>query len=127
LKDFGMANEAKAGPKASPKSKGPQLPVVLSANNLLVGDVVFLSADGWTRDPAKAAVGADPETAAAMEARAAADVKANLVVDAYLVPVTIDAAGMPVARHFRELIRQKGPSIHPDYGKQAEFSNHYEA
>ena len=44
-----MANEAKAGPKASPKSKGPQLPVVLSANNLLVGDVVFLSADGWTR------------------------------------------------------------------------------
>ncbi|BDA86736.1 hypothetical protein Sa4125_42780 [Aureimonas sp. SA4125] len=122
-----MANEAKAGPKASPKSKGPQLPVVLSANNLLAGDVVFLAADGWTRDPSKASVGADPETAAAMEARAASDVKANLVVDPYLVPVTIAASGLPVARHFRELIRQKGPSIHPDYGKQAEFDNRYEA
>lgn len=121
-----MANEAKAGPKASPKSKGPQLPVILSANDLLEGDVVFLSASGWTRDPAEAEIARDAEAAADLEARAAAEFRANRIVDPYLVPVTIDASGMAVARHFRELIRQKGPSIHPQFGKQAEFRNHYE-
>ncbi|RYE75589.1 MAG: DUF2849 domain-containing protein [Hyphomicrobiales bacterium] len=120
-----MANEAKAGPKASPKSKGPQLPVVLSANNLLEGDVVFLVPGGWTRNPAEAEVANDTAAAEDMQARAAAAVKANLVVDPYLVPVVIDAGGMPVARHFRELIRQKGPSTHPDFGKEAAFRNTY--
>lgn len=120
-----MANEAKAGPKASPKSKGPQLPVVLSANHLLDGDVVFLGADDWTRDPAAAEIAHDAETAARLEARAAAAFKANVVVDPYLVPVTIDANGMAVARHFRELMRQKGPGVHPQYGKEAEFHNRY--
>ncbi|MBC8131265.1 MAG: DUF2849 domain-containing protein [Rhizobiaceae bacterium] len=120
-----MANEAKAGPKASPKSKGPQLPVVLSANDLLEGDVVFLSANGWTRNPAEARVAHDAETAAGLETQAAADFKANTIVDPYLVPVTVDANGMAVARHFRELIRQKGPSIHPHYGKEAAFHNRY--
>jgi hypothetical protein len=120
-----MANEAKAGPKASPKSKGPQLPVVLSANDLLAGDVVFLTASGWTRNPAEAEVAQDIDAAAFLEMRAGADVRANRIVDPYLVPVVIDAGGMPVARHFRELIRQKGPSTHPDFGKQATFGNIY--
>jgi hypothetical protein len=120
-----MANEAKAGPKASPKSKGPQLPVMLSANDLLVGDVVFLSADGWTRDPAKAAIAHDADAAADLEARAGVSVKANEVVDAYLVPVEILPTGLAAARHFRELIRQRGPSVHPAYGKEAEFHNDY--
>ena len=120
-----MANEAKAGPKASPKSKGPQLPVVLSANDLLAGDVVFLTATGWTRNPAEAEVAHDLDVAAFMEARAALDFKANRIVDPYLVPVVIDAGGMPVARHFRELIRQKGPSTHPEFGKEAVFHNTY--
>lgn len=47
--------------------------------------------------------------------------KANLVVDPYLVAVQRDADGFPAASHFREAIRQKGPSIHPEIGKQAEF------
>lgn len=120
-----MANEAKAGPKASPKSKGPQLPVILSANDLLVGDVVFLSATGWTRDPAEASVAHEAEAAAELEARAGVSVKANEVVDAYLVPVEILPSGLAAARHFRELIRQRGPSIHPQYGKEAAFGNDY--
>ncbi|KQT52043.1 hypothetical protein ASG43_20335 [Aureimonas sp. Leaf454] len=120
-----MANEAKAGPKASPKSKGPQLPVILSANDLLEGDVVFLGAEGWTRDPAKAMVADEPNAAAELEARAAVAVKANVVVDAYLVPVEILPSGLAAARHFRELIRQRGPSVHPAYGKEAEFNNDY--
>ncbi|KQT65896.1 MULTISPECIES: DUF2849 domain-containing protein [unclassified Aureimonas] len=120
-----MAKDAKAGPKASPKSKGPQLPVMLAANNLLEGDVVFLTADGWTRDPAEALVAHEAEVAADLEARAGVAVKANEVVDAYLVPVEILPNGLAAARHFRELIRQRGPSVHPAYGKEAEFHNDY--
>lgn len=121
-----MARDIKAGPKAPPKSKGPPLPVVLSANDLLEGDVVFLAAGGWTRDPAEARVAHDAETAGAMEAEAAAAFRANRVVDPYLVPVAIDASGHAVARHFRELIRQRGPTTHPAFGKAAEFPDHIE-
>ncbi|GGE08061.1 hypothetical protein GCM10011390_28900 [Aureimonas endophytica] len=123
-----MARDIKAGPKATPKSKGPPLPVVLSANDLLEGDVVFLAATGgWTRDPAKARIAHDPETAAAMEAEAGAEFKANRIVDPYLVPVRVAANGLAVALHFREAIRQKGPTVHPDFGKEAEFGNDYPA
>lgn len=122
-----MAKDIKAGPKATPKSKGPPLPVVLSANDLLEGDVVFLSADkgGWTRDPALARVAHDSEAAEAMQVEAAVDFRANRIVDPYLVPVKVEANGLAVALHFREAIRQKGPTVHPDFGKKAEFGNEY--
>ena len=57
----------------------------------------------------------------AMEAEGKAAAAANLVIDPYLVPVTLSEAGFPVAKHFRDVMRQKGPSIHPDMGKQADF------
>ncbi|MCQ8781968.1 DUF2849 domain-containing protein [Mangrovibrevibacter kandeliae] len=114
-----MATDAKAGAKG----KGPKLPVILSANRLLEGDVVYLTAGGWTLDPASARIASDAETAAVMEAEGAAAAAANLVVDPYLVPVEIDATGFPRATHFREAMRQTGPSIHPDIGKQAEYAH----
>ena len=107
--------------KAGAKGKGPKLPVILTANDLLDGEVVFLTADGWTFDPAKALVAYDAESAEAMELRGAEGFRANRIVDPYLVPVEIDASGFPAASHFREAIRQKGPTIHTDMGKQAEF------
>ncbi|WP_102961478.1 DUF2849 domain-containing protein [Mangrovicella endophytica] len=107
--------------KAAAKAKGPKLPVILIANDLLDGDVVFFGAQGWTRDPRAAKVAFDAETAAFMEAEGRAGFVANIVVDPYLVPVEIDAAGFPVASHYREAMRQKGPSIHPDMGKQADY------
>jgi hypothetical protein len=123
-----MARDIKAGPKAAPKSKGPPLPVVLSANDLLDGDVVFLAAGGgWTRDPAEARVAHEREEADAMEAEAARETGANRIVDAYLVPVRVEPNGMAVALHFREAIRQKGPTVHPDFGKAALFKNEYPA
>ncbi|KAB0681460.1 DUF2849 domain-containing protein [Aureimonas leprariae] len=123
-----MARDIKAGPKATPKSKGPPLPVVLSANDLLEGDVVFLAhGGGWTRDPAAARVAHEQDTADAMLAEAQGDFRANRIVDPYLVPVRVEANGMAVALHFREAIRQKGPTVHPDFGKAAEFRNEYPA
>ncbi|MEF2074110.1 DUF2849 domain-containing protein [Consotaella aegiceratis] len=109
-----MAADAKKG-------KGPALPVILSANHLLEGDVVYLAADGWTLDPAAARIAFDAEAAELMQAEGAAAAAANSVVDPYLVPVEIDAAGHPIARHIREAIRQRGPTVHPNIGKQADF------
>ncbi len=112
-----MASDVKAGAK----TKGPKLPVIMSANDLLGGEVVFLTREGWSLDPKAALVANDAETVAFMEEAGAKGFKSNQIVDPYLVEVRLDANGLPLATHFREAIRQKGPSILPQYGKQAEF------
>ncbi len=107
--------------KMAARGKGPKLPVIMTANDLLGGEVVFLGEAGWTPDPAGALVAADDGTATRFEAQAQADFKANRIVDPYLVEVALDDEGRARARHFREAIRLKGPTIHPEMGKQAEF------
>ncbi len=104
-------------------TKRVPLPAILLANDLLDGDVVFAT-DGegaalaWTRDPARALVAADDGAADRLEAFAAAELRGNKVVDAYLVDVAIEG-GRPVPRHFRERFKTLGPSNRPDLGKQA--------
>jgi sulfite reductase (NADPH) hemoprotein beta-component len=105
------------------QTKRVPLPAILLANDLLDGDVVFAFADGaggltWTRDPALAMVAADDAAADRLEAFAAAELRGNKVVDAYLVDVAIES-GSPVPRHFRERFKTLGPSNRPDLGKQA--------
>ncbi|KQQ79727.1 DUF2849 domain-containing protein [Aureimonas sp. Leaf324] len=112
-----MAGDVKAGAKA----KGPKLPVIMTANDLLEGEVVFLTRDGWSLDPKAALIADDADTAAWMEAEGRRGFAENRIVDPYLVEVTRDEAGRPVANHFREAIRQKGPTMLTQYGKQAEF------
>ena len=112
-----MAKDHRAGSKV----RGSRLPAILMANHLLDGDVVFLTDGDWTLDPSKARIAHDEATAEAMEAEGKAAFAANVVVDPYLVPVDLDGTGLPVARHFRDAMRQKGPSVHPDMGKQAEY------
>lgn len=102
-------------------TKLPALPAILLANDLLDGDVVFLTAGGWSRDPAEATIVNDIEAAAALDAEAKAAMARNEIVDAYLVDVEIGAQGIPVPRHFRERFKTLGPSNRPDLGKQAEF------
>lgn len=108
--------------EAKVNKKGPKFPVILVANDLLDGEVVFAGADGgWTPEPGKAAVANDGTQAAELEARGQAEFKANRIVDPYLVEVRIAENGMPVATHFREALRQKGPTVHRSMGKQAEY------
>lgn len=107
---------------SGPKQK-ISLPAILLANDLLDGEVVFWSASGWSRDPASALVAQDAEEAARLEDEAARALAANQVVDAYLVDVTPDMAGVPVPNHFRERFKIRGPSVRPDLGKQAEFAH----
>lgn len=105
-------------------AKRPALPVILLANDLLDGDVVFAAeaVDGlrWSRDPGAALIGHDEATADRLDAFAAAELGRQRVVDAYLVDVAIEG-GAPVPRHYRERMKTTGPSVRRDLGKQADL------
>jgi sulfite reductase (NADPH) hemoprotein beta-component len=103
--------------------KAPALPAILLANDLLSGDVVFRTNEGWSRDPRDARVVDSVAGAEALEAEGKASMAANTVIDAYLVDVDVNEAGVPVPRHFRERYKILGPSNRPDLGKQAEYTH----
>ena len=107
--------------KMAARGKGPKLPVIMTANDLLGGEVVFLGKSGWTPDPSAALVAEDEATAGRFEAEAQREFAANRIVEPYLVEIAVGVDGRPQASHFREAIRLKGPTIHPEMGKQAEF------
>jgi hypothetical protein len=101
--------------------KRPPLPVILVANDLLEGDVVFAAAEGWTRDPRQARVAHDEAAAQGLERFGATEMLHAKVVDSYLVDVRVSAEGFPVPNHYREALRTLGPSVRRDLGKQADF------
>jgi hypothetical protein len=93
---------------------------VMTANRLRDGDVVFLTRSGvWDVRIDEAALALEPQAAKALEARAADDVKANLVTGPYLFDAE-RVNGKIRALHIRERIRTLGPTVRMDHGKQAE-------
>ena len=60
------------------------------------------------------------EAGEALLARAQAAVDGNIVVEPYLFEVTRDESGIRAAS-VRETIRQAGPTVRLDLGKQAEL------
>lgn len=103
--------------------KRPPLPVILLANDLLDGEVVFWTGTHWSPLPAKAQVAQDDEAATTLERAASAGLAAQKVVDATLVDVTVDPAGTATPNHYREKIKTVGPTTRRDLGKQAGFFN----
>jgi sulfite reductase (NADPH) hemoprotein beta-component len=101
----------------SSPAPGIALPAILIANDLRDGDVVVRAAAGWSRDPREAVIAHDRAAAERLAAEAAAELAANRVVDAYLIDVTLGAAGEPVPNHFRERVKLRGPSIRPDLAR----------
>jgi hypothetical protein len=99
--------------------KRPPLPVILTANDLVDGEVVFRTANGWSPDHREALIAGNAEAAEILEAEGLAEMEANKVVDAYLVDVALGENG-PQPRHFRERLRTLGPSVRTDLGKQAQ-------
>ena len=83
---------------------------------------MYLSADaGWSVSLQDAAVAEGKEAAEALLARAEPAVTGNMVVEPYLFEVAREASGIRAAS-VRETIRQAGPTVRLDLGKQAELS-----
>ncbi len=92
-----------------PKSFSPS---VVTANDLLIGDVIYLTAqDGWSRDLADAELITDE--AHAQIRLIDANAQPGTVVGAYLAEMS--ANQQPT--HFREDFRRTGPSNYA-HGKQ---------
>jgi hypothetical protein len=93
---------------------------IVTANRLIDGAVVYLTADGgWSERFTDAAVAADETAAKTLFAAGEAAVAAQLVVGLYRAEVGLEN-GRPVPVDMKERIRARGPSIHPGFGKQAE-------
>ena len=92
-------------------------PKVVTANALLEGDVIYLTAtDTWSRDLKDAEVLTD-------EAHAdlrLIDAHAGNIVGPYLADVKVND-GIPSPVHFREDFRTRGPSNY-NHGKQVEIN-----
>jgi hypothetical protein len=89
--------------------KRPPLPLILTANALLDGEVVYYTRKGWSRDRAQAFVATDEAGGEALEASLEGAIEVGAVVEPYLIE-----AGQ---EHVRERIRLGGPTIL--YGAEA--------
>lgn len=85
-------------------------PIVVTANRVGDGTVVYRRADGgWTTDLDAAAITTDAATARELiQAATADDLRA---IDPYIAPVKIDRDGQVRPGNLRELIRLSGPTI----------------
>lgn len=91
----------------------------VTANRLIDGEVVYLTANGTWSDWLKDAVIADgKEACEALLATALPDVAAQKIVEPYLFEVSVED-GVIVPASVREKIRMAGPTIRLDLGKQA--------
>jgi hypothetical protein len=87
---------------------------LLTGNDLLTGDVIWWSGDGWSRLIADASAVADGGEALAKREEAARRVNGPYLIDAAPGP------SGPVPLHIKERIRAAGPTVRPDLGIQAE-------
>jgi len=95
----------------------PFTPKVVTANALIEGDVVYLTADDrWSRRLDEAELIEDEAHAQIRLLDAGA--RQHEVVGAYLAEARRGPAGLEPG-HFREAFRAKGPSNYP-HGKQAQ-------
>ena len=102
-----------------PLGKRPPLPLILSANDLLDGTVVYRTADGWSEHLAAAVVAADEAGALALEQAFLAAERDQEVIAAELIPVSVDEEGRIGPSHYRARIRALGPTVRSDLGPQA--------
>jgi sulfite reductase (NADPH) hemoprotein beta-component len=94
---------------------------IITANHLIVGDVVFLTADGWSPDVDRACVADDDAALASLEVLAAAAEAANVVVEPYAIEVKREGSRV-LPQHYREVMRTRGPTVRPDLGHQARLA-----
>ena len=96
------------------------VPKVVTANDLLEGDVIYLKADGkWSRLHSEAELFMDEKSATA--ALEIAQAQMSRLVGPYLADAQLGEDNKPEPIHFRETFRTRGPSNYLDHGKQAEI------
>ena len=96
------------------------IPKVVTANDLIEGDAVYLTADNrWSRLHSEAELIEDEDLANTRLAFGAA--QKLIVVGVYLADAKPGPHG-PEPVHFREEFRTRGPSNYP-HGKQVETAN----
>ena len=82
-------------------------PVVVTANDLIEGDSVFLGTGGWVRDIRMAKVAMSTDEASVLETAGLEGEGDNLVVGPYSIEVSV-VSGAPVPVLRREQIRASG-------------------
>ncbi|MCB1386514.1 MAG: DUF2849 domain-containing protein [Nitratireductor sp.] len=93
-------------------------PKIVTANDLLVGDVIYLTRSGaWSRLHEEAHPATSEEQARTMLEHA--QKQSDRIVGPYLADVEIGDDDRPHPVHFREVFRTRGPSNYP-HGKQAQ-------
>ena len=93
---------------------------VLTAYDLRSGLVVYLDRAGnWTRFIEEARIARSQAESEEWKALGEAATVANVVFESYLVDVTEAKGGTRPVR-YREVIRAFGPTVHPQFGTQAE-------
>lgn len=93
---------------------------VITANRLLNGDVVWLAEGGaWVERITLARTFDGKDAVAEGLAEGAEAEKNQQVVGVYEMDVTVED-GVIVPVRLREKIRAKGPTTHPQFGKQAQ-------
>ncbi len=98
----------------------PFTPKIITANDLLEGDVIYYTADNsWTREMSQAELIEDEAEAQLRLIEAEKD--ALRVVGIYLTDAKVGANG-PEPTHFREDFRRTGPSNYR-HGKQEAAAN----
>jgi hypothetical protein len=101
-------------------SKRPEQALIMSANALLGGEVVYYATGGtWSPHLADALVAVTEAEATALEAARAVAEARGAVVEPEIVLVEADAVGNIVPSHYREKIRALGPTVRTDLGPQA--------
>ena len=94
-------------------------PKVVTANHLLEGDVIYMTAAGnWSRNHEDAKLYEDKDEADAALQKAQS--QAHMLAGPYLADAQMGENGKPEPVHFREAFRTRGPSNYPSHGKQAE-------
>ena len=98
----------------------PYSPKVVTASDLLVGDVIYQTADDqWSRQLSSAEIITDE--AHGQLRLLDAERQVNRLVGAYLADVSVGLTG-PTPTHFREDFRATGPSNYA-HGKQQDAQN----
>ena len=83
---------------------------MIIANTLADGFVVFLGTDDWTPDIAMGEIAESEEQAEILLARAKQAEQDNVVIDPYLIPITLED-GQRVPTEYREYIHATGPTV----------------